>query len=222
MPEPFDLTPLPPEFYLADTITVAQRLIGRLLVKDTPEGTAGGMIVEAEAYLQDDPACHAFAPGRAGRCDGPLVRKTRRNQAMFGPAGTAYCYFTYGNHWMFNAVCQPPGVPEAVLIRALEPWIGVELMQQRRRRPYRQLTNGPGKLAEALAIGPQDNGRALWDSPLRILAGRPEDPSRIGQATRIGIRQAADKPWRFFLVDSPWVSVKPRRIVTITGQSWTG
>ena len=208
MVAPVDLTPLPPEFYLQDTIQVARALIGRILVRESPEGVAGGFIVEAEAYLRDDPACHAFLAAR-GDCQG-RVRMTKRNRAMFGPPGTSYVYFTYGNHFMFNAVCQPPGVPEAVLVRALEPWTGSELMARRRQRPYRQLTNGPGRLARALGITLADNGAQLWRSHLRILAGRPLPPQLIRQATRIGIRQAADKPWRYYQVDSPWVSVRPR------------
>jgi len=220
MAEP-DTTPLPPEFYLQDTVTVARGLIGRLLVKETPEGLAGGYIVEAEAYLQDDPACHAYRHPPDDACAGPRVRMTPRNRAMFGPPGTAYVYFTYGYHNLFNAVCQPPGVPEAVLVRALEPWQGVELMACRRRRPLAQLTNGPGKLAQALGIELGDNGAELYRSHLRLLAGREVPPARIGQATRIGIRQAADQPWRFYQVDSPWVSVKPGAIVTIAHQPVT-
>ncbi|HVV70144.1 MAG TPA: DNA-3-methyladenine glycosylase, partial [Verrucomicrobiae bacterium] len=134
-------TPLPRSFYEPSARLVAPELLGHWLIRRTESGVCGGLIVETEAYLRDDPACHA-APGR-----------TKRNRVMFGPAGHAYVYFIYGAHYCINAVCQPEGSAEAVLIRAIEPAFGVNLMEERRRcSSPRDLTNGPAKLCEAMDI----------------------------------------------------------------------
>ena len=134
-------SPLPRSFYAASAALVAPRLLGHWLLRRTPEGFSGGLIVETEAYLADDPACHAFKG------------ETVRNRSMFGPAGRAYVYFIYGNHWCFNAVCRPPGIGEAVLVRALEPTFGAAWMQGRRPVAREvELSNGPAKLCQALAI----------------------------------------------------------------------
>jgi DNA-3-methyladenine glycosylase len=166
-------------------VSVAQALIGWTLLVDG----AGGPVVEAEAYRGAlDPAAHSYR----GR--------TPRNAAMFGPPGTLYVYRSYGLHWCLNIVCAPPGVAEAVLVRALEPSQGVQLMAQRRgTADPRRLCRGPGNVGQALGIGPQMNGQ-----PATLLA--PQRPRRVVAATRIGITQAADRRWRFLDPDSAFVS----------------
>ncbi len=164
----------------------------------------GGMIVEAEAYVMyDDPGCHAHKG------------KTERNRAMFGPAGHAYTYFTYGNHWMFNVTTESEGCGCAVLIRALEPIEGIDIMLSRRPKAKREvdLTNGPGKLSAAIGIGREQYGADLLDSPLKILGPDPKYRSKIVrrfggivQTTRIGLTDGADLPYRFYLADHPSVS----------------
>lgn len=187
----------PQQFYERDTLAVARDLLGARLVHFTPGGRVSGIIVETEAYLScGDPACHA-SRGR-----------TKRNAPMFGPAGRAYVYFIYGNHYCFNAVTGSEGEGEAVLVRALEPLEGIEFMRQQRGHRHRltNLTSGPGKLTQALGIGREHNELTLQAPPLFIARGRCVDPSQIGTSGRIGIREAADKPWRFFLKDNPFVS----------------
>src|SRR5258708_996349 len=133
--------PLPRSFYEPSAKVVAPRLLGHWLIRNTPKGPCGGPIVETEAYLRDDPACHG-APGL-----------TQRNRVMFGPQGHGYVYFIYGAHYCVNAVCMPAGVAEAVLIRAIEPALMKEAMiEQRPVRNSHQLTNGPAKLCQALDI----------------------------------------------------------------------
>jgi DNA-3-methyladenine glycosylase len=191
--------PLPRGFYLQDTREAAQRLLGQTLLRRLPTGeTLSGVIVETEAYLTDDPACHAYR----GR--------TARNAAMFGPPGRAYVYFTYGLHMMLNLVCAPEGVAEAVLIRALEPTGGVAVMRANRGglADVRQLTNGPGKLAQALALTRlAHNGLDVTD-PAGELAVLPADaaPFEIVSATRIGITRGAGLPWRYYIRGNPYVS----------------
>src|SRR5205823_4603883 len=172
----------------------ARQLLGCILVRRSAEGVTAGRIVEAEAYLRDDPACHASRG------------QTPRNSVMFGPPGHAYVYFTYGMHWCFNAVTQPEGVAEAVLIRALEPLAGIELMLQRRRmNDLRLLTSGPARLTQALGIDGELNGIPL-DSDLLAILGPGRAPYRVIEAPRVGIRQAADLPWRFYDGESAFVS----------------
>jgi DNA-3-methyladenine glycosylase len=173
--------PLPVEFYLQPTVEAARALLGHWLVVYHPgAGWVGGRIVEAEAYTQDDPASHSYR----GR--------TERNAAMFGPPGTAYVYLIYGVHECFNAVCQPEGVGEAVLIRALEPTLGVEWMiRHRGHRPLTMLCRGPGNLCRALGITRQ---------------GEPVPDSKVGVSPRIGIQKATDRLWRFYERGNPCVS----------------
>ena len=208
-PEP-DFTPLARPFYEPAADVVAPRLLGHLLLRNTSRGLCGGIIVEVEAYLHDDPSCHAFNG------------KTQRNRAMFGPPGHAYVYFIYGNHYCVNAVCQPEGCGEAVLIRAIKTTIGEPLMCEHRiARSVHELTNGPGKLCSALAIDHGVDGADLCDatSPVFIAANPDRDEvlrqmGPVATSRRIGITRAADLPLRFYLAGSAFVS---RR--TVAGRS---
>ena len=183
---------LPQSFYQRPTLTVAEELIGKVLVHDLRGRRTAGVIVEAEAYIgEDDPACHA-APG-----------PTRRNAPLYGPPGRAYVYLNYGIHYLVNAVTEAEGSPAAVLIRALDPLEGVDLMCRRRGAPARAadddrrtgLCRGPGNLTVALGITLSRNRADLTAGPLRI-----EDhgiaPSRVDWSPRIGIRVGTDRHWR--------------------------
>ena len=193
---------LPETFYEPSARVVAPRLLGHWLVRRTPEGLAGGPIVETEAYLSDDPACHA-ARGL-----------TARNRAMFGPPGRAYVYFIYGCHFCVNAVCRPSGVAEAVLIRAIEPGAGEPLMRRRRTASrIADLANGPARLCQALGINRELDGADLCDARSSLfIAANPEleafleARSPVVTTARVGITRAADLPLRFYLEGSPGVS----------------
>jgi len=168
---------------------VARRLIGMTLLV----GGVGGIIVETEAYDGEDPASHSFS--------GP----TPRNAVMFGPPGRAYIYLSYGIHWCLNFVCREAGHGAGVLIRALEPTTGVSLMIKRRRQPDpRLLCAGPGRLGQALAITHELNGKCLDVPPFSLTAGSVR--GRVVCGPRIGISKAVDRPWRFGLAGSRYVS----------------
>jgi DNA-3-methyladenine glycosylase len=191
--------PLPRAFYLQDTLVVARMLLGTILRHCTGDGEVAGCIVETEAYLRDDPACHAFR----GR--------TPRNAAMFGPPGHAYVYSIH-RCFCFNAVTGPEDVAEAVLIRALAPIAGIETMRRRREFPPewgpardRDLARGPGRLARAMGIGREQNGVDLSRGSLVILPG-DGPPGAIVAAPRIGLSRGTDRPWRFFIRGHPCVS----------------
>lgn len=191
---------VPRSFYLRLTLQVAQELLGCLLVHDSPEGRTTGVIVETEAYLEGDAGNHA-SRGR-----------TKRNAAMFGPAGHAYVYRVYGVHRCLNIVTGPEGVAEAVLIRAVEPREGRELMRRRRRRERdRELASGPAKLCEAFAIADAHNRCDVTGGPLGVCVG-PGADGGIVQTARIGIAQeeAQDLPYRFYLASSDCVSKRAR------------
>jgi DNA-3-methyladenine glycosylase len=199
--------PFSRSFYMPTADVVAAALLGHWLVRNGPEGPCGGAIVETEAYLTGDPACHAF------------IGQTKRNQVMWGPPGHSYVYFIYGNHWCFNVVCQPPGLAEAVLIRGLEPLFGLESMRARRSSisPH-ELSNGPAKLCVAMDIDKRMNGVDLCDaqSPL-FIARNPSLKSFLKErgpaitTTRIGLTQAADLPLRYYLDGSPFISRRAKR-----------
>ena len=182
-------------FFERSVQLVARDLIGCTVM----HGQTAGVIVETESYHAEDPACHAFK----GR--------TPRNEVLFGPPGHAYVYFSYGVHSLLNFVAEPEGDAAAVLIRALEPTLGIELMRERRglERPE-DLCSGPGKLTRALAIGLDLNGVPLGTGPIRVLGreGRWRRP-RIVTAPRIGISKAQELPWRFCAAGSRCVS-RPR------------
>jgi DNA-3-methyladenine glycosylase len=197
-----NLTPLPRSFYEPSAQEVAPQLLGHYLIRNSPEGPSGGLMVETEAYLADDPACHGFR------------RETPRNRAMYGPPGRAYVYFIYGNHWCFNAVCGPAGTAEAVLVRAIVPAFGLNWMRGNRavNRPV-DLTNGPAKLCAALQIDGAFDSVDLCDSASADFVAenleRERLLSEIGPletTTRVGITQAADWPLRFYLAGSDYVS----------------
>lgn len=184
-------------FYDRDAASVARDLLGCVLSHEPPGGCrTSGRIVETEAYTGlDDPASHAAA--RIGRTD--------RNDPLFGSPGTAYVHLNYGIHWCFNAVTGPEGVPGGVLIRALEPLEGLEVMRDR-RGGRDDLTNGPGRLAQALGIGPALQRHDLRLPPLRIESGVPVPDEHVGRSPRIGISRAVDRPLRFTDDRSAWVS----------------
>jgi DNA-3-methyladenine glycosylase len=173
----------------ADSVDVARRLIGVTLLLDG----VGGRIVEVEAYDRDDPASHTFA--------GP----TLRNASMFGPSGRAYVYRSYGIHWCLNFVCREAGHGAGVLIRALEPLAGLETMRERRGvDAERLLCAGPGRVGQALGLTPAHDGLALDQPPFRLVTAAT--PATLVEGPRIGISKAVDRPWRFGLKASPYLS----------------
>ena len=189
------------DFYARETEIVARHLLGCILECRTADGVTSGRIVETEAYIgEHDLACHAAA----GR--------TRRTEPLYGPPGIAYVYFIYGVHWCFNAVTRAEGQPSAVLVRAIEPVKGIELMRARRSAAKRDvdLTNGPGKLCAALGIGPSHNALPLDRPPILIRPGDAVPDHDVVITPRIGISEAADWPLRWFIADNPWVSKTPR------------
>ncbi|KPV60451.1 3-methyladenine DNA glycosylase [Paenibacillus sp. A3] len=190
--------PVTASFFQQPTLELARSLLGMLLVKETEAGTASGWIVETEAYIgPGDRAAHSFGN-----------RRTPRTEVMFGPPGYAYTYVMH-THCLVNVVSGPVDHPEAVLIRAVEPYTGIELMSERRGRDKKEqeLTSGPGKLTKALGITMDDYGRPLFGSPLYIAEGKSFGPMETG--TRIGIAnsgEARDYPWRFWIGGNRFVS----------------
>lgn len=190
------LVPLPLSFFGRDTVTVARELLGCRLVHRSPEGLSVGRIVETEAYLQGDPACHASRG------------MTKRNRPMFGPPGHAYIYFIYGMYYCFNVVTEKEGVGEAVLIRALQPLEGVPLMKKRRGKDkLTDLCSGPAKLVQAMGIKKEYNSMALT-GPKLFVAPRDIPEPNIITTTRIGIKEGADLPLRFYIAGNKYVSRK--------------
>lgn len=188
---------VPKTFFQRPTLQLARDLLGCLLVKITDEGMTAGYIVETEAYMgPEDRAAHSYGN-----------RRTKRTEIMFGEAGYVYTYQMH-THTLVNVVSGKIDKPEAILIRALEPAYGIELM--RMRRPVEQLkmlTNGPGKLTKAMGITMDDYGRPLIEPPIYIAKGYT--PESISTGKRIGIEntgEAKDYPWRFWITDNPFVS----------------
>jgi DNA-3-methyladenine glycosylase len=200
---PFAPVPLPESFYEPSAEFVAPELLGHFLLRRAPDGSwAGGPIVETEAYLANDPACHGFR------------RETPRNRAMYGPPGRAYVYFIYGNYFCFNTVCAKRGVAEAVLVRAIEPTHGQAWMQANRpvTKP-RELTSGPSKLCLALDIKREFDGIDICLMHSDLIVGENPDVKSFREehgpvvtTTRIGISVAEHMPLRFYLRGSEFVS----------------
>jgi DNA-3-methyladenine glycosylase len=188
--------PLSRRFFARPSPVLARDLLGRVLVRRLDGQVLSARIVETEAYQQDDPASHSFA----GR--------TARNEVMFGPAGFLYVYFTYGMHFCMNVVTGRPGTGSAVLLRAAEPLTGEAVMVRRRGvSSKRLLCSGPARLTQAFGVTREQNGEDLVDGgELWIAAGRPMPDEAVAVGPRIGIRLAADVPWRFLVLGSPFVS----------------
>jgi DNA-3-methyladenine glycosylase len=182
------------EFYLRSTLRVAWNLLGTTIVYRHPHGVLAARIVETEAYIgEDDPACHA------------AVGRTARNDVMYGPGGFGYIYFIYGMYNCFNVVTERTGFPAAVLIRAVEPMGGEEIMKANSPANCRLLTNGPGKFCRAYGLTRRQNGLDLTGSTLYIVERENYTPDVV-ITRRIGIKKGAEKPWRFYDRNSRFVS----------------
>ena len=185
-----------------DTLSIAKNLLGYTFIHESEEGKTAGIIVETEAYLQDDPACHAYR------------KKSVRNAPMFGKAGTIYVYQIYGMHFCVNISTNQEDIGEAVLIRALEPTEGLDLMEERRLKHSKltqmkpkDLCSGPGKLVQAMGINKNMNDWHILDSGLKIIPPKIQiADSDIITTVRIGITQGADLPYRFYIKENKFVS----------------
>lgn len=189
---------MPQEFYCSPADVVARRLLGKELVHHSAQGVTSGIIVETEAYMgPGDDASHS------------AKSKTRRNATMFGSAGRAYVYLIYGIHYCFNVTTDCDEVPSAVLIRALQPKLGLDLMRQRRRKDnLTQLCSGPGKLAQAMAFSMDLDGCSMLSDQLFARPGIAVNEREIVITTRVGISKAIALPLRFYLSGNAHVSVK--------------
>lgn len=189
---------LPPAFYAQPTLDLARAVLGKTLVRASPEGLSGGVIVEVEGYIcAIDPAAHGFQ------------RETPRTRIMYGPPGHAYIYFNYGMHWMLNISSEPERVGGAVLLRAIQPTVGLELIRQRRggAMPLRDLARGPGRICAALGLGKEENGLSFTGDTLWL----EDEPGLAPEAViatsgRVGITKGTEFPWRFYLTGNPYVS----------------
>lgn len=214
------MKPLARPFYLRPALQVARDLLGKHIVRKIGTKLLIGKIVEVEAYCKGDPASHAFH----GR--------TKRNDVMFWKGGHLYVYFTYGMHFCANVVTGNEGTGEAVLIRAVEPLAGIEVMMKNRKKylssgvvdplserkkklkrgsipdTLRNLTNGPAKFCQAFDIARKENGADLLDSEISITDGKPVSSKLVKRSSRIGIQQGIEKNWRFFIAGNQWVSRK--------------
>lgn len=182
------------EFFARPVAEVARDLLGCHLIHESTQGRTTGRIVETEAYHEKDPSAHSHGG------------KTVRNAVMFGPPGYAYVYFTYGMHYCFNAVAEPAGCGAGILIRALEPIEGIDLMRKRRnRQDVKDLCSGPAKLVQAMGITKKQNGQDLLSGELRIARG-DGGKLRIFRTTRIGISKATEMKLRFYIANNPFIS----------------
>ena len=192
-------TRLSRDFFDRPVLQVAPDLLGRALVHESPAGRVVARLTEVEAYDgPNDPGSHAYR----GR--------TKRNATMFGPPGHVYVYFTYGMHYCMNLVCGPPGTPTGILLRAAAVTEGAALVQERRptARKESEFARGPARLVLALGVGPGDDGADICgDGPLKIFTGDPPARARIHKGPRVGLREAADYPWRFWIQGDPSVSI---------------
>ncbi len=206
------MKPLPRSFYLRPTVLVAKALLGKYFVRNYRGKKLISKIVETEAYCEGDPASHSYRG------------KTKRNEVMFWRGGHLYVYFTYGMHFCANVVTREEGVGEAVLIRAVEPIEGKDIMMKNRfssrrftihRSPVNQLTthhslmnltNGPAKFCQAFGVGRKENGIDLLGNEIFIASGEKIPASKIGTSSRIGIKNGTEKKWRFFVKGNNWVS----------------
>ncbi len=188
---------LPTTFFARSSAVVAPELLGKVLVSSGEGIATGGLIVETEAYLgPHDPGSHAAT-----------LAITARNRVMYEAPGTVYVYFTYGNHHMLNLVCEPAGIASAVLIRALEPTIGIKAMEERRGgRPLTELCNGPGKLAQALAVDLRDNGSLLGEGRLVVYDAPRVPGAAVAVSGRIGLSAGHDLDLRFYVKANQFVS----------------
>lgn len=183
------------DYFLQNALDLAPSLLGKILIHEIAEGLASGMIVETEAYSQEDAASHSYNG------------ETARTKAMFGPGGHAYIYFTYGMHYCFNVVSGNAGHGQGVLIRALEPVDGLDLMKSRRAKDeVKILCNGPAKLVQAMGITKNDYGKPLFNGNLRIEEYKDIRRGDIVQSPRIGISKERDKKWRFHIKNNDFVS----------------
>lgn len=194
---------LPRSFYIRPTLTVSKEILGKYLVRRIKDNILIGKIVEVEAYLgENDPASHAYR----GR--------TKRNDVMFWKGGHLYVYFTYGMHFCANIVTEEEGKGRAVLLRAIEPIEGIEKMKLLRKMKWRiresvmnaSLTNGPAKLCEAFGLRREQNGTDLCGGEIYITQGDKISKSKIASTARIGIKNGAEKKWRFYIKDNEFVS----------------
>jgi DNA-3-methyladenine glycosylase len=195
-------------FQSYDTRTLARKLLGCELVHDSPDGPTSGIIVETEAYLRDDPACHAFN------------KRTTRTEPMYGPAGTSYVYLIYGMYQCFNVVSNSEGIGEAVLIRALQPTAGIELMELRRsiiarkteeiyaarKISMKELCRGPGKLVRAMGIDRNIHNNILLTSSTLYINEPVLTDFETVTSNRVGINVGADLPYRYYIKGNPFVS----------------
>ena len=188
---------LPVEFFKRPAEVVARDLLGMVVVSSAGNEVTSARIVETEAYLgYDDPASHGY-----------LHRRNSRNEALFGAPGLWYVYLSYGMHWCANLVCQRPGLASAVLLRALEPLEGLDVMRRRRGMVAdRELCSGPGKLCQALGITRALDGSRMAESDVLVHRPRSAEQTSVAVTPRIGITKAVDWPLRFIVAGSPWTS----------------
>jgi DNA-3-methyladenine glycosylase len=201
---------LPVAFFKRPAEVVAADLVGMVVVSSAGGEVTEGRVVETEAYLgYDDPASHGY-----------LHRRNARNAALFGPPGSWYVYLSYGMHWCANLVCQRSGLASAVLLRALQPVAGLEIMRRRRGvAPDRELCSGPGKLCQALGISRELDGQRMGGSLAIVRRPTVSEAGRVAVSPRIGITKAADWPLRFHLAGSLWTSRKENgREVIVTAR----